>query len=537
MTKSQTKQWEAPLSKASPIKEESLAIWLKGYQPDKFQYLISGFSDGFKIHFSGTPSCQQVKNLKSAEDNPSVIDQYIKKEIQAGRVEGPFHEPPFPKFQISPLGVVPKKQVGEYRVIHHLSYPEGKSINDGIDTAFTTVEYASIETAIRLVKQAGIGSHMAKTDVKSAFRLIPVHPEAHPLFCFQWKDKYYFDKCLQMGCSSSCQIFEEFSKAIEWIAQKKLNVENMTHMLDDFFMVNSTKTQCSKDLSRFLAMCKDVNIPIAQEKTCGPATVMSFVGYEIDSIKSEVRLPQEKVEKCKQAISDILPKKKIQLKELQSVIGMLNFACGVVIPGRAFLRRLIDLTIGVKKPFHHIRVTAEAKEDLQVWQHFLQEFNGKSLFLSEMFLTTDVRHLYTDAAKGFGFGAVLGSQWFLGTWTEWWSEQNITLLELVPIVLALEAWRDPLRNKTVMLHTDNAALVWVINKQSSKEKLVMKLVRRLVRACLNFNILCQAQHVPGEINKSADALSRLQVDRFRTLQPGADKHPSQFPNLPLTLNS
>jgi hypothetical protein len=34
--------------------------------------------------------------------------------------------------QISPLGLVPKQKPGEHRVIHHLSYPDGLSINDGI---------------------------------------------------------------------------------------------------------------------------------------------------------------------------------------------------------------------------------------------------------------------------------------------------------------------------------------------------------------------------------------------------------------------
>ena len=36
----------------------------------------------------------------------------------------------YPILQCSPLGLVPKKQPGEYRLIHHLSYPNGASIND-----------------------------------------------------------------------------------------------------------------------------------------------------------------------------------------------------------------------------------------------------------------------------------------------------------------------------------------------------------------------------------------------------------------------
>ena len=65
-------------------------------------------------------------------------------------------------------------------------------------------------------------------------------------------------------------------------------------------------------------------------------------------------------------------RKKVTLKELQSLIGLLQFACSVVVPGRPFLRRLIDLSIGVKSPWHRISLTKDAKHDLQVWLEFLK---------------------------------------------------------------------------------------------------------------------------------------------------------------------
>lgn len=63
-------------------------------------------------------------------------------------------------------------------------------------------------------------------------------------------------------------------------------------------------------------------------------------------------LPPDKLEKCRTLVYQFSRRKKVTLQELQSLIGVLNFACLVVVPGRAFLRRLIDLTIGVKKPYY-----------------------------------------------------------------------------------------------------------------------------------------------------------------------------------------
>ena len=76
------------------------------------------------------------------------------------------------------------------------------------------------------------------------------------------------------------------------------------------------------------------------------------------------RLPHDKIQKCTTLISQFLWRKKVTLKELQSLIGLLNFACAVFKPGHAFLRRLIDLTIGIRSAHHLIRLTSEAKADL-----------------------------------------------------------------------------------------------------------------------------------------------------------------------------
>lgn len=117
-------------------------------------------------------------------------------------------------------------------------------------------------------------------------------------------------------------------------------------------------------------------------------------------------------------------KKKKLLRDLQSIIGTLNFACAVVLPSRAFLRRLIDLTIGVNKPFYRIRITKAVKQNLNVWLEFLMHFNGKSLILTEKWLTPDQLHLFTDASGTLGYGALFGSQWFSGKWDSVWQNQT-----------------------------------------------------------------------------------------------------------------
>ncbi|KAJ1136001.1 hypothetical protein NDU88_002428 [Pleurodeles waltl] len=73
---------------------------------------------------------------------------------------------------VSPLGVVPKKTQGEFRLIHHLSWPEGGSVNDFIAQENSAVQFASLDIAMALIRQVGVGALLAKCDVTFAVRLL-----------------------------------------------------------------------------------------------------------------------------------------------------------------------------------------------------------------------------------------------------------------------------------------------------------------------------------------------------------------------------
>lgn len=241
-------------------------------------------------------------------------------------------------------------------------------------------------------------------------------------------------------------------------------------------------------------------------------------------------MPQDKLDKCLAAISLLLHKKKAILRDIQSLTGLLNFACSVVTPGRAFLRRLIDLTIGVNSPYHYIRITKEVRADLAVWQSFLCSFNGKSFFLEDKWYNSEHLNLFTDASGSLGFGAIFGSKWCYGSWPIEWTSFNIAVLEFYPIVLSLCLWGELMRNRCILVFTDNEAIVHAINKQSCKDKHLMFYVRKLVFVCLQHNIMFKAKHVKGIHNGLADSLSRLQMHRFLQLAPkGMDKSPTDIP--------
>lgn len=66
-------------------------------------------------------------------------------------------------------------------------------MNTKIPQLLALVKYTPLDQAIGMVKQCGGGAPMAKADIQSAFRLLPIHPED---FChrgFQFEGGFYVD--------------------------------------------------------------------------------------------------------------------------------------------------------------------------------------------------------------------------------------------------------------------------------------------------------------------------------------------------------
>lgn len=211
--------------------------------------------------------------------------------------------------------------------------------------------------------------------------------------------------------------------------ETELGISHIVHVLKDFLSLIYSHAVCDNKLEWFITPCDDTEVPLAPEKTFKPSTVMIFLRYELDTSWVKVQLPVDKLTTCNDLIQSDLPR---PLWDLQYTVGTLRFACTVVHPGRAFLRWLIDLTIGTKKQYHFIRVTRPVRDDLCLWAAFLTEFNSESLPLPERWQQAQIIHLFTDASSSLGYGAVLGKQWFSGVWDNEWQGQNIKLLEQYP---------------------------------------------------------------------------------------------------------
>ena len=93
--------------------------------------------------------------------------------------------------------------------------------------------------------------------------------------------------------------------------------------------------------------CDELGVPIAENKTVGPSNIITFLGFIIDTVLMMVRIPEEKLQKLRNLLQPLLYKKKVSLKALKSLTGLMAYCSRAIPSSRAFMRRFNDLIAAV----------------------------------------------------------------------------------------------------------------------------------------------------------------------------------------------
>ena len=140
------------------------------HHPDPaFQrYIIESLSEEFCIGFDCRQPLQSArKNMPSAVQHHTVVAEYVANEKALRHFHGPMPKPQ-PNIHINWFGsVIPKGHTpGKWRLITVLSFPPGRSVNDGIDLALCSLSYVPVDTVATAVAAFSTGALMAKVDIQ-----------------------------------------------------------------------------------------------------------------------------------------------------------------------------------------------------------------------------------------------------------------------------------------------------------------------------------------------------------------------------------
>ena len=363
--------------------------------------------------------------------------------------------------------------------------------------------------------ELGPDAEMAKVDIRSAYRIVPVHPQDRHLLGVMWDGKLYVDAALPFGLRSAPKIFNAVADALQWMAEQH-GIHDIWHYQDDYITCGARDSgECGFNLQMLLDICRHLGIPLAEEKIEGPTTCLTFLGIELDSTHGQVRLPQDKLRRLKQALQEWQQKKRCTKRELLSIAGKLQHAATVVKSGRTFVRRLFELSIRVKKLDHHLKLNAWARSDIEWWAQFVEEWNVISL-LSMLGALVPTTTLTSDASGSWGCGAFWEEKWFQLAWSESPGAvaAGIAAKELIPIVLAAAMWGKMWTGEVVNCRCDNSAVVAVIRSRTSKDPSLMHLLRCMIFFEAKYCFSLVASHIAGIKNTLADDLSRNHLSSF-----------------------
>lgn len=499
--------------------------------PRLLHTVLTRLERGADIGYTGPHTSTSRPNNLSARSRPSAVSEAIAREVSRGHTAGPFPYPPYTPFRCNPLGARDKPD-GSVRLLLDLSQPEGLSVNSHIDKASFAVHYTSMTDAVEKIFDAGPqGALLAKADLQHAFRLIPVRPDQRWLLGHYWDGAYYVDLRLPFGLRSACSIFNDLADLLAAATRYHAGHDTVSHYLDDFFFIGpADSAACELAYRTFLDLCHHCQIPVAPSKCSPPSTRLELLGCVIDTDAMTVSLPAAKLRALILLLSEVRRARTVRQRRLLSLVGKLIHAVKCIPAGRSFFRRLLDTAHRVRRPHHWVTLTPDTRRDINWWLSLLPGWNGSAPLLHPHWTPPTHLHLHTDAST-VGHGGHCGPDWFAQSWPaatlEW--ATSISWLEMIPILAACLLWGPRWGGLRVSMHCDNSGVVGAWQKGWSRDRRLMSLIRQTLFVAATHSFDLQVIHVPGVENSAADALSRLQIDRFRQLHPSAAATPTLVP--------
>lgn len=320
---------------------------------------------------------------------------------------------------------------------------------------------------------------------------------------------------MPFGLRTSPFIFDLFAKGIHWLLIKE-DWEDTLHYLDDFFAILTTQTEAEQYEVFFLQLCLELEVHIKDEKSLR-AKIAKFLGIELDSIAMEARLPPAKLKKAQDWVKKALAQRTISRENLQSLLGFLSFAAKVVVPGRAFLRRLFTALQKFKRVYP---ISGEMRADLHWWASFLLKWNGIQVL--RHLNTRPAIRLWSDASGLNGIGGFfltesqsipLVSQAFSKRFSTKDREKHITVKEMLAVLHALHTWLPHFAGCQLVVYGDNTGVVQGL-KHSSIEGPAMDPLRDIVIIFAIHDIVIESNWIPSKNFFLADILSRGQKEKL-----------------------
>ena len=305
--------------------------------PD-WEYILRGACFGFKVIDEDCDSRYNKGNYGSITKGEigAVMSGRLQVEIEEQMITVVDE----PCICVHAMGGVPKGH-DDFRAIVDCSSPVGTCVNDHTWGCRTNFLYNSVESVTGMLR---VGDYMATVDISNAYRAISIYPTCRERQGLAWDfgsgTVFLRDNRLCMGLSSSPYIFSKVSDFVVRCMVRQ-GVTDCVNYLDDFCVVGRGERDCTVAQHTLVAILRRLGFYISFRKLTAPAQVTRFLGIDIDSVRMELRLLGDKLEKLITQLNHFVRRRKASKRELESLAGVLAHCCKVIHGGAHLLTQSV----------------------------------------------------------------------------------------------------------------------------------------------------------------------------------------------------
>lgn len=345
-------------------------------------------------------------------------------------------------------------------------------------------------------------------DLKDAYFHIQIAPHHRRFLRFAFEGVAYQFKVLPFGLALAPRVFTMCMNTA--LAPLKLSGMRILNYLDDWLVIARSRSALEEHKHRLLAHLTGLGLSVnIQKSTLQPRQSITFLGMILDSRTMIANLSEPRIQSIHNTLALFVQGRAIPLRTFQRLLGLMAAAASVCRLGLLHMRPLQHWLQGRVQPrawragTERLIITRSCLETLAPWF-------GTTIFEQGAAMGRVVRRVVvtTDASLS-GWGALCDGRPAFGTWAGDQTRWHINCLEMEAVHLALQSFLPFVKDRHVLIRTDNTAVVAYINRQGGlRSRSLQGLARQLLLWTDRVLLSIRAVHVPGSLNCGADMLSR-----------------------------